>query len=265
MNETPAVLIVDVETTGFDPRREQIIELAFQYGLESDSPKEVFRFKPTCKISPRATAVHGISEQDLAGCPSISESLGLIRDAVHRAEFIVGYNVQFDLEFILAEFERHKQPPPPLDSKEIIDPLELWRKCEPRNLSAAVARFSKRDHSTAHSALGDVEATAEVLQGMRKAFGVENKTLKELADFICPPRKAWVGPSYHIIWTDDAPCFGFGKHKGRSLTEMALAKDDYLNWVLKTDFPPHVKGIVQNAIELESAEFMVWVKTTYAP
>ncbi len=257
-------IIVDVETTGGDTRRDQVIELAIQFGPEKGSKTWLKRFKPTKKIHPMATRVHGITDADLKDCPPIRQFLGEISLMLESADIIIGYNVGFDLEMLQSEFDRHKSAFPALEKKIILDPLQLWRKCEPRGLEHAVRRFAKREHDKAHSAAGDVEATGEVLLGMMKAFKLEGKSLSEVADYIDPSRRLWVGPSHHIQWAEELPVFGFGKNKGKSIAEMAAEKDDYLSWVLDTDFPDHVKGIVRSAIEMEQTEFVTWVRVTYS-
>jgi hypothetical protein len=47
------VLVFDVETTGTDRKRDQVIELCMQRGL-SGTDHKVWRFKPTVAIHPRA-------------------------------------------------------------------------------------------------------------------------------------------------------------------------------------------------------------------
>jgi hypothetical protein len=50
----------------------------------------------------------------------------------------------------------------------------------------------------------------------------------------------------------DEPVFeaviGFGKHKGKTLREVARNTPDYLEWILSSDFSTEVKQIVQDAL-----------------
>ena len=94
--------VIDVETTGLSARKDEILEICairFRDGL----PQEKFSTltAPRKKIPPKATKINGISEKMVEGFPHFS----LIADSL--VEFIgndniVGHNLEFDLQFILA-------------------------------------------------------------------------------------------------------------------------------------------------------------------
>ena len=44
-----------------------------------------------------------------------------------------------------------------------------------------------------------------------------------------------------FVWADGAPRFGFGKHNGRPLRDVARTDRDYFSWLLSKDFEPDVK------------------------
>jgi DNA polymerase-3 subunit epsilon len=39
-------------------------------------------------------------------------------------------------------------------------------------------------------------------------------------------------------------CFGFGKHKGRKVTEVLDTEPGYFGWVLNADFPLYTKKLL---------------------
>jgi DNA polymerase-3 subunit epsilon len=39
-------------------------------------------------------------------------------------------------------------------------------------------------------------------------------------------------------------CFGFGKHKGKKVTEVLVQEPGYFGWVLNADFPRFTKKIL---------------------
>src|SRR5687767_15608084 len=53
----PRILVFDCETTGTDKKRDQIIELCVQFGLDDGAESTVWRFRPQTPISPGAQAV----------------------------------------------------------------------------------------------------------------------------------------------------------------------------------------------------------------
>lgn len=98
-------LIVDIETTGLDAGKDEIIELGivkFQYNrftqLQSDINELFTELRnPTIPISPAATRVHGLKNKDLVG-KSFDENK--IHNLFSQADFLIAHNVSFDRNFI---------------------------------------------------------------------------------------------------------------------------------------------------------------------
>lgn len=264
------LVIFDVETTGTDSRRDQVIELCVQFGLDG-GPSQTWRIKPSVPISPGAQAVHGISAEDLECCPSFGQVAGAVREVFQQAEVLVGYNLAFDIEMLQAEFARLGQPPLDLTGKHVVDPFRLWQQREPRSLQDAHKRFVGGEFGSAHSATADVAATGRVLQGMLTQFAlgdggaVEWGQWAEIARVCEPEREAWVGSSRHIRWDDNGRLvIGFGKHAGVPLSELARGPDaGYLQWISSKDFPVHVREICRRALELDGVALEEWVRRTY--
>ncbi len=255
----------DVETTGTDRRRDQVIELCVQFGLEPTAERETWRVKPDVPISPGAQAVHGISMEDLADCPSFAAVADDFRRIVADAEVLVGYNLAFDIEMVQAEYQRLGQPALELGQKMIIDPFRLWQQCEPRTLQDAHRRFVGDSFDEAHSASADVAATGRVLAGMVEQFGLPGDW-PSIARVCEPNRAQWVGSSRHIQWQDGDAVLAFGKHGGTPLWQLAHGPDkDYLRWILTKDFPGHVHEICQAALDLDQVAFTDWLQGKYGP
>ena len=96
------VVAVDLEATGLDPREDRIVELAI-VRAEDGLVLLNQRFHPGVRIPPQATAVHGISDSDVAHCDGFavhaSRVQAMLKDAV-----IMGYNSRtYDTVMIDAE------------------------------------------------------------------------------------------------------------------------------------------------------------------
>lgn len=259
------LLIFDIESTGMNTERDQIVELTVQSGLAEDSPGQTWRIKPDVPISPGAQAVHGIKDADLASCPRFKELAPEIRIYFEQSRSLVGYNVEFDLKLLQAEFRRIKQSEIDLSQKLIVDPLLLWRKCEPRRLEDACTRFVGKPHTNAHSSAADVAVTGLVLLGMLKTFGLEKASWPAISEMSSPTNQRWIGPSHHIQWRNDIVVFGFGRHSGRPVSELASEENGgYLKWILDKDFPEHVKIIAKRALQNPPTEFSEWVVAEFA-
>jgi DNA polymerase-3 subunit epsilon len=254
------VLIIDTETTGIDPERDQVIELGVQLGLTTPwaHNRRTWRFKPSIPIPEEASAVHGITDADVADCPRFADHADNLRAFIENGSVLVGYNVQFDIDMLQAEYRRLAQAPLDLDGKHIIDALALWRQCEPRTLQDAHKRFVGDSFEGAHGALADVAATGRVLLGMLTSFELNVPDAPDAwakLAVVCEPERArWIGPSRHIQWDDkERVVLGFGKHAGIDLAALARSKPSYLRWILGGSFPAHVKDACGVAIRDPSA------------
>ncbi|HTR54403.1 MAG TPA: 3'-5' exonuclease [Kofleriaceae bacterium] len=260
----PRIIVFDCETTGIDFAKDQVIELCVQHGLDDGAPSQTWRIKPTVPIAPAAQAVHGITMEDLAGCPAFAAFADEIAAVFAEAEVVVGYNLSFDIDMLQAEYARLGLPPLALAGKKIVDAFRLWQQCEPRSLQHAHRRFAGGEFAAAHSASADVAATGRVLVGMLAQFELEGRDWAQIASVCDPGRASWLGPSRHLRWDGDTIVLGFGKHMGLALHELAAGPDrSFLRWVQGRDFPPHVVEVCRAALELPVDELHAWARQRY--
>jgi DNA polymerase III subunit epsilon len=258
------IIVFDCETTGIDFVKDQVIELCVQHGLDDSAHSRTWRIKPSVAIAPAAQAVHGITMNDLAGCPAFGEYADEIAMVFANADVIVGYNLSFDIDMIQAEYARIGRPPLDLGGKKIVDAFRLWQQCEPRSLQHAHRRFVGDDFAAAHSATADVAATGRVLVGMLRHFNLEGQEWQQIASVCDPGRASWVGPSRHLRWENEVIVLGFGKHMGAALHELAAGPDrSFLAWVMSKDFPPHVGEICKAALERSGDDLVLWARQRF--
>ena len=261
------VIVFDVETTGTDRKRDQIIELCMQFGMDGEGGQKTWRFLPTVEMSPGAQAVHGISMADLKDCPPFAAVVDEILQVFAQAGVIVGYNVAFDIDMFQSELERAGRPPLDISTKLVVDPFRLWQQCEPRSLQHAHKRFVGTAFESAHSATADVAATGRVLSGMLAAFGLQEKGWEEVADVCDPTRQRCIGPSRHFMWNEQGVVtIAFGKHAGTPVASMVKGEGaGYLRWVQGRDFPGHVIDIAEAALAMSAEAFVDWVVARFGP
>ncbi|MDD2943701.1 MAG: 3'-5' exonuclease [bacterium] len=250
-------LVFDTETTGINTDLDRIIEIAFLRGLSPETPCQTWRIRPDISIPEAATKIHGISNDDVKDAPAFKDLATEILAAFEGIDYVVGYNVAFDLAILQSELRRNNCPELDLYSFKIIDPLQLWKRLERRNLESAVKRFVGTEHTGAHAANEDVTATVQVLHGMRHAFNISKVTLDELAEFSLSAIRT-VGPSQHFQINENEVIVGFGKLRGLSLVEAVKKHRDYFSWLADKDFPSHVKEIARQASSTELGEFKNW-------
>ena len=165
------VLGFDLETTGFDHRKDRIVQYAL-VGSDTDGTHINLQslVDPRVKIPPETTRVHGISNDDVRGMGEFSKHVNEIISMVDDS-IIVGHNViRFDWRFLEVECMRAGVETP--IPKGIIDTLVLARRLRipgRHTLGHLCARFGI-EISRAHQADADAGATLLLLWRMMRAY-----------------------------------------------------------------------------------------------
>ena len=67
------LIVFDIESTGIMPQRDRIVELAvLKIYPDGRTQSTVRRLNPEMPIPPGATAIHGITDDDVKDCPVFS-------------------------------------------------------------------------------------------------------------------------------------------------------------------------------------------------
>lgn len=173
------VVVLDLETTGFNPD-DEIIEIGAVKMKNFVPVSEFHRYvKPRRPISPEVEQLTGITEEKLFKEEGIEAVIGgfygFIKDAL-----LVGHNIKgFDILFIQREVKKH------LGIKmknEMVDTLELARahlSIRHHNLKAVADFFRIPVRGPLHNAMNDALVTAEIF---KKFFRITRKQ-KEILEF----------------------------------------------------------------------------------
>jgi DNA polymerase III epsilon subunit family exonuclease len=170
------LVVIDVETTGTDPKMSDLVEVA---AVKIKGTKIVDRWSTF--VNPGRSIVgnqmHGITDKDVQGAPSPKEAadklLAFVGDAL-----IVGHNVGFDLGFI----EEARGEGFRFQTGSYLDTLVIAREGYPGAESyklGDLARFFGVELSQSHRALPDAEATAELLLWFANDLPGRITTLRE--------------------------------------------------------------------------------------
>jgi DNA polymerase-3 subunit epsilon len=243
------LIVVDTETTGARPHIDRIVEIAL-VTLHPDGRRETWvqRVNPETRIPLEATAVHGIRNEDVELCPTFRKIAGELVQRIGEAD-LCGFNIHgFDLRIMQAEFARCGEIFS-MDNRQIVDAQVIFHKHEPRDLSAAVRFYLDRDHAGAHGAAPDAEATLDVLLAQLARYGDLEPNVAALAAASRRKDDRYADPDRKLEWRDGEACFTFGKHAGRTLRDVVSSDPDYIDWVMKKDFPEPLREILRNALE----------------
>lgn len=241
------LVIFDLETTGTDPGTDRIVEISLlRIEPGGDGTLKTRRLNPGRPIPAEATAVHGIGDADVADAPEFRQVARSLLELLAGAD-LAGFNVaRFDVPLLDREF-RDVGLDLDLGARQVIDAMTIFHRMEPRDLSAAARFYLGRDHTGAHAAEADVVMTAEILDAQLERYGELPRKVDELAEWIRPRRPGAVDRDGKFVWQDGEVVVGFGKHQGKPLAAMVEEARDYLEWVLKSDFPEDAKGLVRDA------------------
>ncbi len=246
------IVFIDVETTGKNPYTDRVVELSI-LRVQQDGSEEYksHRVNPRVPIPAEATAVHGITDADVAGEPAFSQYAKSVRDFMEGCD-IAGFNViKFDLPFLEAEFakagiEFSRQ------GRYLVDSMVIYHKHERRDLEAAYRKYCGGEMENAHCAEEDAKAAAKVLDGQLGMYVDLPKDIASLGALCYEMREDYIDAEGKFIWVDGKAVCNFGKkHNGRRLEEMAAMDPSYLSWIISTDFSPEVKEIAAKALHGE--------------
>lgn len=247
------LVVFDLETTGTVIGRDRIVEIG-AIRLEPDGRRREWtqRIDPGQPIPAEATRVHGITDADVRGMPTLEEAADRIHELLAGAD-VAGFNSSgFDLPFLAADLKRVGRP---LDETGLrqIDAMRIFHLKEPRDLSAALRFYCGREHAGAHSALADAAATLDILEAQLERYADLPRDPDGLHDFCRARSENWIDDEGKFVWNEAGEAvFTFGKHKGRTLREVAALHDGYLEFLQRSDidkpFSPEVRKLAKDAL-----------------
>jgi len=120
-----------------------------------------------------------------------------------------------------------------------------------RSLAISTRRYvstgSRRERP--HDARSDVEATVGVLAAQLHTYRNLPKTVDALHAWLYPSDPNRIDADGKLVWRDGVATVAFGAQAGTALTELADNDRSFLEWVLRKDFSPEVKAIIEAALE----------------
>ncbi len=176
---------LDLETTGFDPISDQVLEIA-AIKFQGDQILEKFEtlVNPGVEIPAMVTHITGITSETIKDAPSFDQ----VSDNLSRfiGNFpIVGHNIEFDLTFLEAKGI-------PILNKQI-DTLKLASILLTDMPSLSLETISRKlniIHKNKHRAMSDAHVCFELLQILiRKISEIPQPILQEIQSII--PRAEW--------------------------------------------------------------------------
>lgn len=242
------LVIFDIESTGVTPNRDRIVELAvLKIMPDGSSTSNCRRLNPEMAIPPSSTAVHGITDADVADAPTFAMIAENFAAYLENCD-LGGYNiVNFDIPMLQAEFQRVGVPFG-IEGRRIVDGYTIFCKLYPRTLSAAYKFFCGEELVDAHSAEADTAATWQVLLGQLARHPELPRDIEGLSAFSENSDPDAIDRTRRFKFRDGEAVINFGKNIGRTLREVAVNDPGFLRWIVRSDFPEDVKVIARDAL-----------------
>ena len=160
----PDYVAFDVETTGFSPEEDRIIEVAF-VRFENGVPAKKWSslVRPGREVGLKVLRLTGIPPEELAGSPDIASVCGEIEE-FRGGLPLVGHNPEFDVSFLSRAIQGFPGVP-------VYDTLELARIVFPGFKSYKLGDLAQQldiELCDAHRACDDAEATGMIFGAIQR-------------------------------------------------------------------------------------------------
>jgi DNA polymerase III subunit epsilon len=243
LNLLRPIAFLDLETTGINVSSDRIVEISVL--KISPNGKEEWmtsRVNPEMPIPAKSTAIHGITDMDVANAPTFKEIAKNLAAFMEGTD-LAGFNaIKFDIPVLAEEFLRVN-----IDfnfrKHKYVDVQVIFHKKEQRTLAAAYQFYCKRELENAHSSKADTQATFEVLKAQLDRYNDLENDVEKLADYSSFNNIADLAG--RIIFDENGiEIFNFGKHKGKPVEKVFRDEPSYYAWMMNGDFPLYTKKII---------------------
>ncbi|MFM1790339.1 MAG: polymerase polC-type [Actinomycetota bacterium] len=170
--------VVDLETTGFNPQKDRIVQMAALLvngrGEVVDSFDTVVKPESPEQYEHGAEHVHGISREMVQNGMPLRDALSHMWSLTDGRVF-TAHNARFDISFLEAESERVGMK---REVRNFLDTLALAREADSdrqrkHSLQALCEHYGVAVER-AHEAMSDAKATATILMKLIDELGVES-------------------------------------------------------------------------------------------
>ena len=151
LNLKRPIIFFDLETTGVDTARDRIVEISMiKIMPDGEEITRTRRLNPGMPIPAEATAVHGITDEDVKDAPTFAQVARSLEQFIRGCDF-GGFNSnRFDLPVLVEEFLRAGVDVD-LKRRRFIDVQNIFHKKEQRTLVAAYKDRKSTRLNSSHS------------------------------------------------------------------------------------------------------------------
>lgn len=245
LNLKNPIVFFDLETTGINIVTDRIVEISYhKVSPNGREETKTIRINPEIPIPKQASDIHGITDADVADCPTFKLVAKEIARDIEGCD-LAGYNSnRFDIPLLAEELLR-AEVDIDLMKRKFVDVQVIFHKMEARTLEAAYKFYCDKDLVGAHGAEADTLATYEVLQAQLDRYPGLKNDMEFLAKFTSQSNNAdFAG---RIVYNDKGEeVINFGKYKGQKVVDVLKNDTGYYGWIMNSDFALHTKKVLTN-------------------
>ncbi len=243
LNLKNPIVFFDLETTGTNIVTDRIVEISYlKISPNGREESKTIRINPEMHIPEQVTAIHGITDEEVADCPRFKEVAREIARDFEGCD-LAGYNSnRFDIPLLAEEFLR-AEVDIDMKKRKFVDVQVVFHKMEQRTLSAAYKFYCDKDLDNAHSAEADTRATYEVLMAQLDRYPELKNEIAFLSGFTTQNNNAdFAG---RIIYNEKGEeIINFGKYKGQKVSDVLKNDIGYYGWIMSSDFTLDTKNVL---------------------
>ena len=239
---TRPLIFFDVESTGLNIIHDRIIEISYiKIFPDGEEKSSTVRINPGMPIPKESTAIHHITDDDVADCPRFEAVAQDLADVFADSD-IAGFNSNhFDIPILDEEFSRAGIDFD-WDSRHFIDVQTIFHKMEKRDLAAACLFYCGVEMQNHHESMADTSTTRDVLMAQLDRYPGLAGDVEHLSKFSSHTQFADLAG--RLSYNDKKQeVITFGKYRGRLLEEVLAEDPGYYGWVMRSDFASSTKRV----------------------
>ena len=261
LNLKKPIVFLKVATTGVDAfgkkgskSADRIVEISIIKINTDRTVKSGTRLvNPGKPITQEASAINGITDEMVASVPQFKDIAANLYTFIGDADF-AGFSIKnFDLKFLVEEFN-NAGIPFTIVGRKIIDTSTIFHTMEKRDFRVAASKFANQqltDEPISSETANNI--SINVYNGMVDAYSADerfqNPTIDNLhASF--NKNNALDVSGKIILNKDGRPIFNFGKYLGLLIGDTMIVEQNYYDWCLNvSDLPGDTKLLLKQITE----------------
>lgn len=251
-NITRPLVIVKVHTTGTDARTDRVVGITInRFDLDGQHRSGTRFINPERDIPQDAIAIHGITNERVENEKTFAQIGKGLFDFINDAD-IAGFNVKFDIEMLMGEFDRLNLNYT-VYNRDIIDLCELYIKFNPRNFASAISHYVEPKFQVTGPIGTEQYASLceKLMDSMLAPLGDVGEYLTTLLKRQNYNVRSLDIRGLFVLGENNKPVFSTGMHKGKPVGDVLIADQSYYDWMrsTKANFPKDTLAMAERILK----------------